>query len=587
MNIFISYLASLEKALDTPQVEGLQLDLEKELLRLKSLFETSFVEEAEIVENGFSFESSLKDISRYIVINLIEHLGKDIESTLYIIQNWQRFVLALDDPSLIIEGEQSLHIIFTNVYYLAVEYFTKQFLSHLGEKVELSADLVADPKVRRFIEATGFRQRKFQYSLQNTRVQFVNASAFKTFDIKKSEREKVELLNSLFLRFIVSPHEQEALLQATIGKYPDLESELNSLYLSAQSVSLIAGQKLIEISPPFEEYSYQHDCMVRVYTCTSAGFEVDQYSIPYDPQDLDIAVQNLIATFNANPIVTSCNNTYSSNNILGRFLITDSGNPNNYINSFPTILEYGGSPVLEIADSILIPQINRIKPMIHPLIVQYINSPNFVDESGFNETTNKYKRVFLSAVATLDANIQNANPEVATALESGELLKVAVSGGDVASVLNKASNGAVNSLNVQKDGYCDSVNGIIGGTTSTSTKEVYSKQEVSQMAFKGTITNLTKGKDSPLELQKFVDKNGNELKLFTCPICRAQGNTNYVDICASYCPECRTSLQQMRLEAERGNLDNFAHSIVTSQTVQGNGIFGILFDLFGSVFSIF
>ncbi|MBE0573965.1 hypothetical protein IH575_03620, partial [Candidatus Dojkabacteria bacterium] len=151
MNIFISYLASLEKALDTPQVEGLELDLERELLRLKSLFETSFVEEAEIVENGFSFESSLKDISRYIVINLIEHLGKDIESTLYIIQNWQRFVLALDDPSLIIEGEQSLHIIFTNVYYLAVEYFTKQFLSHLGEKVELSADLVADPKVRRFI----------------------------------------------------------------------------------------------------------------------------------------------------------------------------------------------------------------------------------------------------------------------------------------------------------------------------------------------------------------------------------------------------------------------------------------------------
>lgn len=567
--------------------------IEWQLGLLNSKLSASFTEEAEIIETGFSFSSSLKDISRFIIVNLIEQFQNDISMVMNVIGNWERFVKALDNPNLITPEEQLIFDIFTNIYYESIDYFKKQFLTHLGEKVEFESEFLEDPKVQRFVESTGFRQRKFTYSIEQSgsnSIQIITASTSRIYEIKQNEREKVELLNSLLLRFILRPFEAEALVTSTLIKFPDLENELFELLNKAQELVLFPGDHIIEISPPFENYSYQHDCMVRIYTYTGNSFEVLQYSIPYNKREVELAIQNLLLSFNAQNFSACAANEHSSNNILGSLHIAHCTSSNIYLNSFSSILEYGGVEILEKASAVISPKVEAVGNFVHPFIVEYINSPNFsMDSDGLRHFTNRYSEIFLTAIATLDVNVHTQNPNIESILESGELLFTAVAGQNTSNLLARASNGQVNRLEVSANGYCDTVSGTIGASTLND-KSSFTSKEVEAMKFEGRVTRLSKEGDLKLDLMKFIDDNGTEKKLFICPVCNSKGIVNYVDICAESCPQCKVSLTDLRVASQEKNLSTFVDkytSGIQSKNNSGNGIFGVLFDLFGAIFNVF
>ncbi len=561
-------------------------DLELKLTLLQEGLLATFEEQSEIIEHGFSFSSSLKDISRYALVSLLE-ATQDINIVIFIICNWDSFVAALDNPYVLTPQHQYLIATFAEVYYGTVDYFKRQFLSHLGEKVEFDSNLITDPLVRSYVNRNGLRQRKFDYSLDSKDIQFIQSTTARTFEIKKTEREKVEMLNALFIRFILYPEQNNDLIALILAKFPELEDELTFLLESSLSIDLAPGQSLIEISPPYEDYSYQKDCMVRIYTFNGIGFNVTQYSIPYSKEEVSFAADIIQHSWGAQRITTATGLTFESNNLLGQFFLTDCSTPSILMNSFTSILEAGGIEVVEQADSILRPLIQKVGDQIHPFIVDYINSPIFFPLES-NQAAERYKEVFLSAIATLDINIRNENTEVVNILESGELLNAAIHNQSTSDLLRSASNGAVSSLDVSANGYCDTVSGTIGERAITTSKEAYTLQEVGQMEFKGNITSLTKAGDLSLELRKYIDKDGNEKKLFECPICKARGNINYVDICASKCPECSVELSAMRKAAESNNLSNFVKEYdAFGHHTSGNGIFGVLFDLFGAIFNVF
>lgn len=566
--------------LDNYQLEELFVDLQEVL-------GTTFLEKSEILESGFSFSSSLKDICRYIIISLIENLNKDLDSIVFIISNWKRFVLALDNPLLITEEEQVLFLVFTNVYYGAIEYFKKQFISHVGEKVELTLDETLPHDVLNFVKGNGFRQRKFSYSISTVDIQFITSSTIRTFEIKQGEREMVEFLNSIYLRFLLIPQESEELLRVLVEKFPDLEAELFSIYTTALSTDITNGCSLIEISPPFEEYSYQNECMVRVYTFADGEFKVNQYSLPYNEQELNNISSNIVLGLNALQIKTIGNCIYPSNSILGQFFMTNLPNPSLVLNCIPTVVDFGGIGMLERVNHYIVPRIISIEQIIHPFIVEYVNTPSFI--SGVTMPVDRYKQIFLSAIATLDTNIQQENPELGELLQSGSLLHAAVNGSNLTNVIQHASAGSVSSLEIWAQGYCDNVNGVIGTPLFKDTRTSYSYQELMSMDFIGRVTSLSKKGDLPLDLVKFKDKFGNEKDVFECPICKKRGRSTFVDICASNCSECSVSLDKMRIASENRSLRIFVDEYPDSNTKEenGNGIFGILFDLFGAVFNVF
>lgn len=568
------------------ELQSYSEDLESQLLLLQEGLLTTFEEQSEIIEHGFSFSSSLKDISRYVLVSLLE-ATQDINTVTFIISNWSRFVAALDNPNVLPTQQQYLICIFAEVYYGAIDYFKRQFLSHLGEKVEFDLNLITNPVVRNYVNINGLRQRKFDYSLDAKDIQFIQSTTARTFEIKKTEREKVEMLNALFIRFILYPEQTNDLIALLLKKFPELEHELVFLLESSLSIELAPGQSLIEISPPYEDYSYQKDCMVRIYTFNGTGFNVTQYSIPYSKEEISFAINIIQNSFGAKRINTATNLNFESNNVLGQFFLTDYPTPSILMNSFPSILDAGGIEVVEQADSILRPLIQKVGDQIHPFIVDYINSPIFFHQAS-NPVTERYREVFLSAIATLDINVRKENSEVGNILESGELLNAAINNQNTSELLRSASGGVVSSLDISANGYCDTVSGTIGERGGITSKEIYTLQEVGQMEFKGNIATLTKAGDLSLELKRYLDKDGNEKKLFECPICKTRGNINYVDICASKCPECSVELSAMRRAAKSNNLSNFVKNYDSFEnTTTGNGIFGVLFDLFGAIFNMF
>lgn len=568
------------------ELQSYSEDLESQLLLLQEGLLTTFEEQSEIIEHGFSFSSSLKDISRYALVSLLE-ATQDINTVTFITSNWSRFVAALDNPNVLPTQQQYLICVFAEVYYGSIDYFKRQFLSHLGEKVEFDLNLITNPVVRNYVNRNGLRQRKFDYSLDAKDIQFIQSTTARTFEIKKTEREKVEMLNALFIRFILYPEQNNDLIALILKKFPELEPEVVFLLESSLSIELAPGQSLIEISPPYEDYSYQKDCMVRIYTFNGNGFNVTQYSIPYSKEEVSFAINVIQNSFGGKRITTATNLSFESNNVLGQFFLTDYPIPSILMNSFPSILDAGGIEVVEQADSILRPLIQSVGDQIHPFIVDYINSPIFFSKDR-NDVAERYKEVFLSAIATLDINIRKENSEVGNLLESGELLNAAINNQSTSELLRTASNGAVSSLDISANGYCDTVTGTIGEKSNASSKEVFTLQEIEQMEFKGNIASLTKAGDLSLELKRYLDKDGNEKKLFECPICKSRGKINYVDICASKCPECSVELSAMRRAAKSNNLSNFVKNYDSFEnTATSNGIFGVLFDLFGAIFNMF
>lgn len=577
------------------QIEPLFSDLESDLSELDFELSTTFNEELEIIEDGFSFSSSLKDISRFICVNLFEQLDGNIQAVLYVVNNWERLGKSLDDNSLVNKNDEVVLSVFVNVYYQTIDYFKKQFLTHLGEKVELDNEDIIDPQIESFISSTGLRQRKFSYLLEATGsngIELVTSSTIRRFEIKQTEREKVEMLNSIFLRFILKPDESEELLLTLANKFPNLEQSFINILNQARCVNINLGDSIIEISPPFEEYSYQVDCMVRIYTFNGNGFDVLQYSLPYYQDEVDTVTRNLSKSFKARIVNTGNTNNFLSNNILSNLYICSVANPSTILNSFPSLVEFGGAKVIDIVSEIVNPQINIIEDRIHPFIVDYIKSPSFTNDlNKHRQFAQKYKQVFLSAFATLDSNVRYENPEIEELLRSGELLNAVINNEDVGSILLNASDGQVSHLSVSADGNCDSVSGILG-VDEVQDSGSFSESEISTMHLNGKVMSLTKSGDRRLDLMSFTDSKGKERKLFICPVCQLQGNKNYVDICNDSCPSCNIKLSSLRLAAERNNLSKFLEQYPSTKNhntpiQEGNGIFQVIFDLFGAVFSLF
>lgn len=566
------------------------IDSESKILALRSKLDTTYAEEFEIIESGFSFSSSLKDISKYIIVSLLEQLSQDLYSVFYIIDNWERFIIALDNPGLIDSNEEILFNTFTNVYYESIGYFKRQFLSHLGEKVELDSQDIQDPIIQELIGQTGFKQRKFTYSIQASgpfSIQQVTASTIKSFEIRNNEREKIEMFNSILLRLILRPYEYNLFIASLIEKFPELENELINLLHESKRLILEPGDNLIEISPPFEKYSYQKECMVRIYTFNGHGFDITQYSIPYVENEIEVVKKNILLSFNTTAITTARSNEYESSDILGTMYLDKYSKGSAFINSFPSIVDYGGVNVIDTASDFITPRINMIGNIIHPFIVEYISSPSFLQNGLLlPQFSRKYSEIFMSAIATLDINIRNDNPEVETLLESGELLSAAVNGISTSEALSIASSGEISSLDINSDGYCDTLSGTIGGTNQ-SLQDNFTESEVKEMVFAGKVTSLSKEVDINLDLMKFIDKDGNEKKLFICPVCSEQGLTNYIDICAEQCSKCKVNLTDLRIASEKKDLRNFVKGYSVKANSSSNGIFNVLFDLFGAVFSIF
>lgn len=577
------------------QIEPLFSDLESDLSELDLELSTTFNEELEIIEDGFSFSSSLKDISRFICVNLFEQFNGNIQAVLYVVNNWERLVKSLDDNSLVNKNDEFILSVFINVYYQTIDYFKKQFLTHLGEKVEFDNEDILDPQIESFISSTGLRQRKFSYLLGATGsngIELVTSSTIRRFEIKQTEREKVEMLNSIFLRFILKPDESEELLLTLANKFPNLEQSFINILNQARCVNINLGDSIIEISPPFEEYSYQVDCMVRIYTFNGNGFDVLQYSLPYYQDEVDTVIRNLYESFDAIIVNTGNTNNFLSNNVLSNLYICSVANPSTILNSFPSLVEFGGAKVIDIVSEIVNPQINIIEDRIHPFIVDYINSPSFTNDlNKHRQFAQKYKQVFLSAFVTLDSNVRYENPEIEELLRSGELLNAVINNEDIGSILLNASDGQISQLSVSANGNCDSVSGIIGEDAAQDSGS-FSESEISAMHLNGKVTSLTKPGDLKLDLMSFTDSKGKERKLFICPVCQLQGIKNYVDICNDSCPKCNVELSGLRLAAERNNLGEFVEQYSGAKDYntgkhEGNGFFQVIFDLFGAVFSLF
>lgn len=535
---------------------------------VSSLESSTFKEQADVIEFGFSFESSLKNIAKYLLYKLAQNFNQDLV---------KKFAANYKDAlagNLNQFSQQDLNL-FNNIILEVKSYFKDQFISHLGEKINFNdSDFNVDVNLKSFIKDYGLKKRHFEYSLKPIDIAFLMSSVLENYKLKKNNREKQELLNILFFNFALNKDnaKKDLLYNCVIELFPELQPDLFNIY--NQTLELKDGDSLVEISPPY--YDYQSDYMVRVYKYVQGELKVDLYSIPSkDRQDLAtkeiVYLQNFLNNNGLEYNLSLDKSLEQSNKTLSKIYKTNL-NSQSIINSVALIADIGG--------------INKYKVIQNALTdvleLEQKNIENFFDlilpNLFTNDLTNfaqNYKNLFLILFAKYDSNFKQENPAAQKAINNSNFNIGSGSSAEILSALRNVSNDQVNGFSVKAAGACDLVSGSVGNvnvqnqTIAVAEATNYAPNQVT-LATKET-TLLGAKEDLQIELNTYKDANGNEVKLFTCPVCMQRGVETLVDICSKSCAICNVTLEDLRKASEGRALNNFVNDYAqNSRSINAN-----------------
>jgi hypothetical protein len=486
--------------------------------KLLSLFQTTDIERNELIENGFSIRSSIKDVLRLYIEKVLHNI---ITNTPSLIAQFEDRLPRLDQilfgnfrDQLLINLLIDNNFLRINNIYEVEEYFKKQMISQLGEKS---------------------MQRYFKYSVKAENMPSLVLSAFRIFQQKPFEREKIEFLNLLFQSWHILSDElknefRNSRCQPEISQ---MEETLQQFSSKIQN-----GETFIEVSPPI--YSHQTEVMIRMGRLINGSFEYEQFALPYT--DID-GVINLLrqhttytklspASIRENDIL-SCMFFAKHEEVVQ--LQTDVINQitgNNYksVDQFKREDQEISTRVLRVVD-MLQPKISKFMEALREVLISK-------DNLEFEKLVHLYHEMLSVATITLDKksikNSSELSPDIISNIESGELLNSYVNG----VALNDLLNGQT--IKISANGDCDSFASSLGTENSIETGST-------QKEYPKGIIDLGGGRSKKHgEIYNIQLKDG----VFTCPICKFQK----VDICSTKCPNCHTELSAIRKAVETETL---------------------------------
>jgi len=271
-----------------------EFGLRSELLKL---FVTSDQERAEIISNGFSIGSSVKDVIRVYFEKL---LHQEILQNSATLNKFEDKLPRLDQILFSAYSNKILSLIQKHNtlpkllnQYDVIEYFKKQLLSQLGEKS---------------------MQRYFRYEVKVNDMPNLIISAYRSYQQKPFERERIELINLIHQSWsFLSEELKERLRQDRyLPEIMLLEPQLCDF-----SKIVRQGNVIIEVSPPI--YQHQTEVMIRFGRFLDSAFQFEQFALPNRnvAQIQSLLSENQIQTTQEAP-------SLDQNKILGTMFIANS-----------------------------------------------------------------------------------------------------------------------------------------------------------------------------------------------------------------------------------------------------------------------
>lgn len=242
--------------------------------------------------------------------------------------------------------------------YAAEEYFTKQNMTFLGEKIvfpqlaEDFGDLAKYP----------LKQRYFDYTVSEQSIGELIAAA-KRYILGKSagsERDYAELVNL------------ETLMNLTIN--PEIK----------------VGAMLFEFSPPI--YEYQSDVMMRVYTRTFNGWDVEMLAMPFESTGWPNPLHEAIAQLPEAEIITTANYFDERNQQLGTMVLLPSVEPD-FWNALPGVVELGGIDIIKTTSQQAESTINNLQQYLQPISDELTGGA--VTPFRLQELSERYQRIMM------------------------------------------------------------------------------------------------------------------------------------------------------------------------------------------------
>lgn len=538
--------------------------------QFSKLLVTTTEEKQQINKEGHSFTTLVKDLYRIIYRDFLKN-GFEIDEIKNILELWSNPPFYISEKLKLTESK-NYHL--NEIYYGAKDYLYKQLETLVGETlIAETPRLEKDRDLENFIVENKFKQRTFSYSLNPNQMYQMIMGAFTSFKVKNNERELLELLNlvKIFLGNKNIDNNFKDKLIEELGKtgldiYQNIPFPIQS------------EDQIIEISPPYENYSFQKDVMLRIYTTNETETNIQQYVIPNNNTE---ELLTYIEELNGKNQTETLSNGILSNLIFAR---TDNLK-NESLSNISKILINNDLSMLVKNDALLSPIKKDVEQVLSPFVNKFFSQLNDIYKpENFETAVDNLNDFIFHLVSKHDSRLDIKDKVLEKQIRAGAHLK-------------DFSNPIAKSVNVPSVGVSYS-----GGCNSLSSSNRAPAKDIS--TGKSSIQTISGKNGESLQFKTISKQDGSEEKFILCPVCR-QG---YFDVCNldAKCQFCNNKGTSVYEHYESGTLDRLRSgynskseiknsarsqprsSIDQGPSIAGNfgvGVMNVLENFLSSIFS--
>jgi hypothetical protein len=550
--------------------------------QLADLLQPNYAELTELKQTGHSLRSTIKELYKLLLIELIksqltwidftaaDYSHEQILSQLHSLDEIQKaYILAGINQDLENWRQGNFDGRLQQIHQQLYHYFqSDQISSQVGEKGLFALDKIgldaSDIAVAaELVDRGGVRQRIFNYQITSEQLPDLIASAHNFAQITGHVRELVEARN------------------------------LEALYRLSESAEF--GDTIIERSLPV--HNWQTDCMWRMFRKTfrlkqnGAPGELEEcwditiISLPPDEQQVEIYPHLISAAcLEASPLVVETVSEAEFKLLeakvdpLAQLLLVPASNALDVVaiaNQIPAVSRLGGFELLSEVDSRVTTQVQQVMKQLAPVSQLIVNAiPSITTEDDLQSLTNLYQQSVAAALLPFmpKQRLKNLSTDAQALIDSGQLFDLVIQGEiDLNTYIAEHTDGE----GIELDGECGVMQ--IGADSWLGQQIDFS------------IAPVTSSKDG-VELVWLQTQSGNKV-LAKCPNPRCSHKN--LDPCLANCPQCGIDTQQMRLSYETGNgaFHNYVKSYNESKgmksTATTQGVDHFFNSLFNGISSLF
>lgn len=481
---------------------------------------TSSSEKSEIEKEGHSFTTLVKDLYRIIHRDFIQN-GFSIEEIKSIFDLWENppFYIA---TKLKLSEAKAYHL--NQIYFGAKDYLSRQLETLIGETlIATDPSKLSNSALSEFIKRHKFKQRIFNYSLNANQLYQMILGAYSSYRVKSNERELIELINLIKI-FLSHKKIDEEFKTKLIDELSKIGIDIYQyIEFPIQSEDFV-----VEVSPPYEDYSFQKHVMLRIYDSRNEETRVTQCVVPYENSEELLSYVEELNGKNQR--------TAQSNRILSSLIFARTNDLKSHtISNVLQILMGNNEAVLEENDKLFEPIKKDVQKHLDPFVSKFFSQLGIIHHQEF----------FINAVNNLNDFVFHltSKHDSRFAAKDKKLEKEIREGKFLSAFANPISSPAPTpQLQGSYSGGCNSI--------SPSKKDSGPKSGISEGK---TSTQTVTGKNGEVLQFKTVKKaDGSEEKYILCPVCRS----GYFDVCAldKICDKCGNSGTSVYNSYESGSL---------------------------------